>query len=146
MNNVQLSGTISNDIYYDVLVRNGSTTPYLRVILYTSGKRSSLRLHGIRVAFYGGMAKLAHAYLRPGSGLFVQGHLQSRKVEKNGLATVVFEIVAEDFTPLQNTNRENGDELYSKMMASGEIEAVPGMEIHPFHVAYTETEQDAAWS
>ncbi len=139
MNSVQLSGTVS-DIYYDNLLLGGKTTPYFRVILSVSGKRSSLRLPGIRVVFYGGLAKLARAYLHPGSGLFVQGHLQSRKVEKNGLTNLVFEVVVEDFTPLDNTNREEGNRLYSEMIASGEIDVVPSLNTE-FRVAYESDEE-----
>jgi single-stranded DNA-binding protein len=74
------------------------------------------RLRGVGVSVYGTLAQIAHPYLRMGSLIAVDGHLQT-KIKENGPKTL--EVTAEHIAFLENINWEAGTAAQKRMMEDG---------------------------
>lgn len=59
-----------------------------------------------RVVFNGKLAELAQQYLHKGSKLYVEGKLQTRKYNDNGVEKVITEIIALSMTMVDSPNRQ----------------------------------------
>ena len=94
-NNVFVVGSVTEDIYYDLFKRNdGGTYPFLRLILTNESY-----LNGLRITVRGTLAQLAYPYLKAGSKIAVDGHLQTRDRETG---KKVVEVTAEHIAFLEN--------------------------------------------
>jgi len=101
-NNTFLVGEISKDIYFDWFKRSEGegNYAYLRLLL-----TNEQYLNGLRVTVRGSLAELAFPYLREGSKIAVDGHLQTRNRETG---KQVVEVTAEHIAFLDNINWEAG--------------------------------------
>lgn len=107
-NNSFVVGTITEDIYYDMFERaeGGGTYPFLRLML-----NNDQYLHGLRIIVRGSLAQLAYPYLKPGSKIAVDGHLQTRDRETG---KKMVEITAEHIAFLENIDWQAGDDAQRK--------------------------------
>ena len=122
-NRVSVQGDITGDIYYDVLEINNKPVPFLRVYMMINETREAKEVRGLRIVFYGAQAELAEAYLRTGSRILVQGHLQIRKGKKD---VIVVEVVAEYAVYIRNYDQEKGSQRMKELKAAGKFQ--PGLE------------------
>ena len=84
-NRVSVQGDITGDIYYDILQFANQPLPFLRVYMMIKGTRDSKEVKGLRIVFYGILAELAEAYLKKGSRIEVEGHIQVRQTRDDGI-------------------------------------------------------------
>jgi single-stranded DNA-binding protein len=102
-NHVFLVGSVGEDIYYDRFSRSEGEGEYafLRLML-----TSDEYLKGMRVVLRGALAELAYPYLRSGSKVAVDGHLQTRERETGKR---VVEMTAEHIAFLEDIDWEAGE-------------------------------------
>jgi single-stranded DNA-binding protein len=102
-NQVFLVGTIGEDIYYDRFQRSEGNGVYafMRILL-----TNEEYLKGLRVVVRGSLAEISYPYLREGSKISVDGHIQTRDRETGKR---VVEVTAEHLGFLENINWEAGD-------------------------------------
>ncbi len=117
-NRVAVLGDITGDIYYDVLQINHQAVPFLRVYMVINETREAREVKGLRIVFYGTDAELAEAYLKTGSRILVQGHLQMRKDRRNIL---VVEVVSEHVFYIRNFDAERGSQRLNELRAAGRL-------------------------
>ena len=122
-NRVSVQGDITGDIYYDVLQFANQPLPFLRVYMMINETREAKEVRGLRIVFYGAQAELAEAYLRTGSRILAQGHLQIRKGKKD---VIVVEVVAEYAVYIRNYDQEKGSQRMKELKAAGKFQ--PGQE------------------
>ena len=116
-NHVFVMGDITGDIYYDNMLLDGKSVPYLRLYMMVNGTDGASAISGLRVTVYGSLAELTYAYVKKGSRLAVTGHIQYRK-HKWGKA---FELVATDVQYIRHIDWEHGDEVRQDLVSRGEI-------------------------
>ncbi len=102
-NNVFVVGTISEDIYLDRFNRRNGSGNYAFLRLMLSNDQY---LEGLRVTFLGTLAELAYPYLKAGSKIAVEGHLQTRDRETGQKAV---DMVGEHIAFLENINWAGGE-------------------------------------
>lgn len=101
-NHVFLVGTLAEDLYYDFFENSqGGRYPFLRLLL-----TNDQYLDGLRVVLRGSLAELSYPYLRPGSKVAVDGHLQTRDRESGRR---VVEVTAEHIAFLDNIDWQAGE-------------------------------------
>jgi len=108
-------GEVTEDIYYDVLKRDGKSTHYLRMHLFVSRTPDAPPLRGLRVCVYGWDAVWIKDAVMQGSKVAVMGHIQRRMHNNRS----IFEIVAEDVQLLYNVNWERGMETRKALVEKG---------------------------
>lgn len=117
-NRVAVVGDITGDIYYDVIQIEHKPVPFLRVYMVINATHESQQIKGLRIVFYGADAELAEAYLKMGSRILVQGHLQMRKDKRN---IVVVEVVSEHICYIRNFDLERGNKRLNELCAAGRL-------------------------
>lgn len=102
-NHVFVVGTVGEDIYFDWFKRSngGGSYAFLRLML-----SNEQYLEGLRVNVLGTLAELAYPYLKNGSKIAVDGHLQTRDRETG---KKMVEVVAEHVAFLENINWAEGE-------------------------------------
>jgi len=119
-NAVKLKGIVKDDIYYDVVEKDGRTIQFLRFLLSVPGSREAKELRGMRILAYGTLAEYTEAHIQPGSRVQVEGHIQMRTSAK-GLA---IEIVAEDVDFIQHINWTRGRRKHEELKTAGLMSGV----------------------
>jgi len=125
-NEVKLKGIVKDDIYYDVVEKDGRSLQFLRFLLTVPSSREAKELRGIRILAYGTLAEYIEAHIQPGSRVQVEGHIQMRTSAK-GLAT---EVVAEDADFIQNINWARGRRKYEELKTAGLLSADISMPVY----------------
>ena len=104
-NSVFVIGEVMDDLYYDWFKRSPERGEgqyaFLRLLL-----NNDEYLNGLRVVLRGTLAELAYPYLRPGSRIAVDGHIQTRDRETGQRVT---EVTAEHIAFLENIDWEAGE-------------------------------------
>ncbi len=108
-------GEVTENIYYDVLKRDGKSTHYLRMHLFVSRTSDAPLLRGLRVCIYGWDAVWIKDAIMQGSKVAIMGHIQRRMHDNHS----IFEIVAEDVQLLFNVNWERGMETRKSLVEKG---------------------------
>lgn len=101
-NNAFIVGEISKDIYFDWFNRTAGEGSYAFLRLLLTNEEY---LNGLRITVRGSLAELAFPFLREGSKIAVDGHLQTRDRETG---KQVVEVTAEHIAFLENINWEAG--------------------------------------
>ncbi len=75
-------GDINGDIYFDKHTnQKGEEVPFIRLVMICNGSAHAKPLYGLRIVAYGALAEMAYGYLKKGSRIGVEGHIQQRTVE-----------------------------------------------------------------
>lgn len=115
LNKVELIGRLGNDPETRYLPNGNAVTNISLATSETwtdkeSGERQE-RTEWHRVAFFGKVAEIAGKYLRKGSQCYVEGKLQTREWEKDGVKRYTTEVVVDSFNGrlLLLDSRQAGD-------------------------------------
>jgi len=103
MNRVFLVGNISSNIYFDRLLINEKTRPFLRLFLFCHDPRE---VKGLRVNVWDEKAELYFPYLQCGSRIAVVGNLISREFK----GSLSHEVEALNLILLRKINWEFGEQ------------------------------------
>jgi single-stranded DNA-binding protein len=110
-------GSVGEDIQFDWRTNKSSEAnqasgseryAFLRMLV-SSGEH----LQGVRMVTYGALAEVAYPYLRPGSIIAVEGHLQTRSTPSGQKE---LEVTADHMAFLQNINWAAGDAAQKRVM------------------------------
>jgi single-stranded DNA-binding protein len=112
-NNVFVVGTVGEDIHFEW--RKSEDEPshqyaYMRILLTNTGEEETVK--ELRVVTIGNLARLAYPYLRPGSVIAVDGHIQTRDKSTN---QKVVEIITEHMAFLGNINWGAGTDAQNRL-------------------------------
>ena len=100
LNKVQIIGNLGRDpeIRYmpsgDAIANIAVATSYKSKDRNTGEAKETTEWH--RITFFGRMAELVGEYLKKGSSVYVEGRLQTRKYQKDGVDHYATDIVAEN--------------------------------------------------
>jgi single-stranded DNA-binding protein len=83
---------------------------YMRLLLTNPGEEGTVK--DLRVVTIGNLAQLAYPYLRPGSVIAVDGHIQTRD---RSTSQKIVEIIAEHMVFLDNIDWEAGAAAQKRM-------------------------------
>lgn len=112
-NNVFVVGTVGEDIFYEwrkSIEEPSHQFAYMRLLLNNAGDEETVK--ELRVVTIGNLARLAYPYLRPGSLIAVDGHIQTRDRSTN---QKVVEVVTEHMTFLENINWDAGNDAQNRL-------------------------------
>ncbi len=111
-------GDITGDIYFDYLrPENMDPVPYLRLHLMIDGSPEAKPVKCLRILVYGTLAELVFGHVQKGSRIGVEGHIQMRN--RPGIATPVFEVVAERVEFIRNIDYERGKQVVAALKQRG---------------------------
>lgn len=119
LNKVTLIGNLGVDPEFRTL-ENGNTVTNLSIATHESWTDSNgekqERTEWHRVAAWGKLAEICNEYLRKGSKVYVEGRLQTRKWEKDGVERYSTEIALRDilFLDSRNSGSSNGTSSQSR--------------------------------
>jgi single-stranded DNA-binding protein len=112
-NNVFVVGTVGDDIHFEWRTKVGQEDhqyAYMRLLLDNPGEVETVK--DLRVVTIGNLAQLAYPYLRPGSVIAVDGHIQTRD---RSTSQKVVEIIAEHMVFLENIDWEAGASAQNRL-------------------------------
>jgi single-stranded DNA-binding protein len=112
-NSVFVVGTVGEDIHFEWRTKGGEENhqyAYMRILLNNAGAEETVK--DLRVVTIGNLAQLAFPYLRSGSVIAVDGHIQTR--DRSSSQKVV-EIIAEHMVFLENIDWEAGTAAQKRM-------------------------------
>jgi single-stranded DNA-binding protein len=112
-NSVFVVGTVGEDIHFEWRMKGGEENhqyAYMRILLNNAGAEETVK--DLRVVTIGNLAQLAFPYLRSGSVIAVDGHIQTR--DRSSSQKVV-EIIAEHMVFLENIDWEAGTAAQKRM-------------------------------
>jgi len=115
-NNVFVIGELGDDIYFDRFerARGEGSYAFLRLVL-----TNDEYLNGLRIIVLGALAELAYPFLRKGSKVAVDGHIQTRDRETG---KKVVEVTAEHIAFLENINWAAGEAAQESRAAQAALE------------------------
>ena len=119
LNKVTLIGNLGVDPEFRTL-ENSNTVTNLSIATHESWTDSNgekqERTEWHRVAAWGKLAEICNEYLRKGSKVYVEGRLQTRKWEKDGVERYSTEIALRDilFLDSRNSGSSNGTSSQSR--------------------------------
>jgi len=131
VNKVILVGNVGKDpeVRYldkDVAVANFTMATTERAITLQNGTQIPERTEWHNIVAWRGLATLAEKYIKKGTQLYVEGKLQTRSWEKEGIKRYTTEIYAETIQ-LLGKKPESGDVLSAVVVAP----AVPDIQAPP---------------
>jgi single-stranded DNA-binding protein len=112
-NSVFVVGTVGEDIHFEWRTKGDEENhqyAYMRILLNNAGAEETVK--DLRVVTIGNLAQLAFPYLRSGSVIAVDGHIQTR--DRSSSQKVV-EIIAEHMVFLENIDWEAGTAAQKRM-------------------------------
>ena len=119
-------GDINGDIYFDKHTnQKGEEVPFIRLLLICNGTAQAKPLYGLRVVAYGALAEMAYGYLRKGSRIGVEGHIQQR--DRGRELPPVFEIVADHIEFIRHIDYERGSQVLETLKARERAKPARGL-------------------
>jgi len=112
-NSVFVVGIVGDDIHFEWRIKEVEENhqyAYMRLLLTNSGEEEAVK--DLRVVTIGNLAQLAYPYLRPGSVIAVDGHIQTRD---RTTSQKVVEVIAEHMVFLDNIDWEAGTAAQKRM-------------------------------
>lgn len=106
MNKVFILGNLGADPETRA-IQGGSLTNFSVATSYQHGDREQTEWH--RVVTFGKLADLCAKYLHKGSKVFVEGHLQTRSWDDNGVKRYSTEVVAGRVEFLDSKKSDDGE-------------------------------------
>lgn len=130
VNKVILLGNVGRDpeIRYlekDVAVANFSLATTDRAITLKNGTQVPERTEWHNIVAWRGLATIAEKYIKKGTPVYVEGKLQTRTYEKDGIKRYVTEIYAESIELLGRKPE------HTEVIATAVAEPAPGMQVPP---------------
>jgi len=128
LNKVQLIGNLGRDpeIKYmpsgDAIANVAIATSYKSKDKNTGEAKEVTEWH--RVSFFGRLAEIVGQYLKKGSSIYVEGRLQTRKYQKDGVDHYATEIVAEQMQML-STAQGGGEAAPARQAAPAQQRPAP---------------------
>ena len=114
VNKAILVGNVGKDpevryLEKDVAVANFTIATTERAITLTNGTQVPERTEWHNIVAWRGLATLAEKYIRKGTQIYVEGKIQTRSYEKDGIKRYTTEIVAETIQLLGKKPEANGE-------------------------------------
>ena len=137
VNKAILLGNVGRDPqvrYLDknVAVANFSLATTERGYTMQNGTQVPDRTEWHNIVAWGGLAELAEKYIKKGSQIYVEGKLQTRTWEKDGIKRSTTEIVAEQIQLLGRRAEQQNDEQQGGSIETNKISANDAKDILPF--------------
>ena len=137
VNKAILLGNVGRDPqvrYLDknVAVANFSLATTERGYTMQNGTQVPDRTEWHNIVAWGGLAELAEKYIKKGSQIYVEGKLQTRTWEKDGIKRSTTEIVAEQIQLLGRRAEQQNDEQQGGSIETNKISANDAEDILPF--------------
>lgn len=119
-------GDINGDIYFDKHTnQRGEEVPFIRLVMICNGTTNIKPLYGLRIVAYGALAEMAYGYLKKGSRIGVEGHIQQR--DRGNDLPPVFEIVADHIEFIRNIDYERGSQVLETLKARERVKPARGL-------------------
>ena len=113
----------------DVAVANFTIATTERAITLTNGTQVPERTEWHNIVAWRGLATLAEKYIRKGTQIYVEGKIQTRSYEKDGIKRYTTEIVAETIQLLGKKPETHGEVIASTVAAPpADMQAPPPAE------------------
>ena len=112
-NSVFVVGTVGDDVHFEWRKNENETSnqyAYMRILLNNAGEEETVK--DLRVVTVGNLAQLAYPYLRSGSVIAVDGHIQTRD---RSTSQKVVEVITEHMAFLDNIDWEAGAAAQKRM-------------------------------
>ena len=127
MNHVILAGNLTGDPEMTHTPRTGTPSVKMTIAVNRRRSRGNESVAFVPLKALGKIAEVAHSYLHKGSGLLVEGRLETRSYEKDGQRRYFTEVLVNELQMLPKSN--NGTESSSanddELEDEGEIEDEP---------------------
>ncbi|TLM99998.1 single-stranded DNA-binding protein [bacterium] len=122
-------GDINGDIYFDKHTnKEGLEVPFIRLLMICNGTAQAKPIYGLRIVAYGALAEMAYGFLKKGSRIGVEGHIQQR--DRGNNLPPVFEIVADHIEFIRHIDYERGSQVIESLKARDRVEPSRGMNWH----------------
>lgn len=134
VNKAILVGNVGKDpevryLEKDVAVANFTIATTERAITLTNGTQVPERTEWHNIVAWRGLATLAEKYIRKGAQIYVEGKIQTRSYEKDGIKRYTTEIVAETIQLLGKKPETHGEVNASTVAAPpADMQAPPPAE------------------
>jgi hypothetical protein len=119
-------GDINGDIYFDKHTnKEGLEVPFIRLLMICNGTAQAKPIYGLRIVAYGALAEMAYGFLKKGSRIGVEGHIQQR--DRGNNLPPVFEIVADHIEFIRHIDYERGSQVIESLKARDRVKPSRGM-------------------
>lgn len=121
-------GDINGDIYFDKHTnKEGLEVPFIRLLMICNGTAQAKPIYGLRIVAYGALAEMAYGFLKKGSRIGVEGHIQQR--DRGNNLPPVFEIVADHIGFIRHIDYERGSQVIESLKARDRVKPPRGMNL-----------------
>lgn len=110
MNHVILAGNLTADPELTHTPRTGTASVKMTIAVNRRRKRGKETVAFVPLKALGKIADVAHTYLRKGSGLLVEGRLETRSYEKDGQRRYFTEVLVNELQMLPKNGNGNSSE------------------------------------
>lgn len=122
-------GDINGDIYFDKHTnKEGLEVPFIRLLMICNGTAQAKPIYGLRIVAYGALAEMAYGFLKKGSRIGVEGHIQQR--DRGNNLPPVFEIVADHIEFIRHIDYERGSQVIESLKARDRVKPPHGVNWH----------------
>jgi len=119
-------GDINGDIYFDKHTnKEGLEVPFIRLLMICNGTAQAKPIYGLRIVAYGALAEMAYGFLKKGSRIGVEGHIQQR--DRGNNLPPVFEIVADHIEFIRHIDYERGSQVIESLKARDRVKPPRGV-------------------
>lgn len=118
-------GDINGDIYFDKHTnQKGEEVPFIRLLMICNGTVQAKPVYGLRIVAYGALAEMAYGFLKKGSRIGVEGHIQQR--DRGNELPPVFEIVADHIEFIRHIDYERGSQVIETLKERNRVKPQRG--------------------